>query len=58
MIVTKLRNIGDLSIGDRPLQAVYVVKNGVHLVWRKLAGVYHAWFHDQGWSHDRGWFHS
>jgi hypothetical protein len=58
MIVEKLRNIGDLSIGQRGLQAVYVVKNGVHLVWRKLAGVYSAWFHHYGWSHDRGWFHS
>lgn len=58
MIVDKLRQIVDLYVGDGALQAVYVVKEGVYLVWRKLAGVYHAWFHDQGWSHDRGWFHS
>jgi len=58
MIVEKLREIGGLSIGKRGLQAVYVVKEGVHLAWRKIIGVYNAWFHDQGWSHDSGWFHS
>lgn len=57
MIVEKLRNIGDLSIGQRGLQAVYVVKNGVHLVWRKATRIF-AWFHDRGWFHDKGWFHS
>lgn len=58
MIIYKLRNIGDLSIGNRPLQAVYVVlKKDVHLVWRKVTSLFNAWFHDQDWSRDRGWFH-
>lgn len=57
MIIEKLRQIGDLSIGQRGLQAVYVVKDGVHLVWLKVTRVYAAWFHNRGWSHSRGWFH-
>lgn len=57
MIVEKLRNIGDLYIGQRPLQAVYVVKEGVHLIWRRTTRLF-AWFHDRGWSRDKGWFHS
>lgn len=58
MIVEHLRNIGDLSIGQRGLQAVYVVlQDGVHLVWRKMSRIF-AWFHDRGWHHDKGWFHS
>lgn len=58
MIVHRLRNLGDFSIGERGLQAVYVVlQDGVHLVWRKVTRVC-AWFHNRGWSHDKGWFHS
>ena len=30
MIVEKLREIGDLTIGQRGLQAVYVVKDGAY----------------------------
>lgn len=57
MIVDKLKNIVDLSVGRRGLQAVYVVQNGVYLVWRKATRVL-AWFHDHGWTHDKGWFHN
>ena len=57
MIVDKLRNIVDLYIGPRPMQAVYVVKDGVSLVWRRVGRIF-AWFHDRGWHHDKGWFHS
>lgn len=57
MIVDKLRQIVDLYVGDGALQAVYVVKDGVHLVWRRMSRVF-AWFHDIGWHHDKGWFHS
>lgn len=57
MIIEKLREVGDLSIGRRGLQAVYVVKDGVHLAWRKITRVF-AWFHDRGWTHDKGWFHN
>lgn len=57
MIVEKLRTIGNLSVGQRGLQAVYVVKNGVRLVWEKLKHL-GAWFHSEGWFRDRGWFHN
>ena len=57
MIVDKLKNIVDLSVGRRGLQAVYVIQNGVYLVWRKATRVL-AWFHDHGWTHDKGWFHN
>lgn len=57
MIIEKLREVGDLSIGRRGLQAVYVVKDGVHLAWRKITRVF-AWFHDRGWVRDKGWFHN
>lgn len=57
MIVDKLRQIVDLYVGDGALQAVYVVKEGVFLVWRRMSRVF-AWFHDIGWHHDKGWFHS
>ena len=57
MIVDKLRQIVDLYVGDGALQAVYVVKEGVFLVWRRTTRLF-AWFHDRGWSRDKGWFHS
>ena len=57
MIVNKLRQIVDLYVGDGALQAVYVVKEGVYLVWRRMSRVF-AWFHDIGWHRDKGWFHS
>lgn len=57
MIVDKLRQIVDLYVGDGALQAVYVVKEGVYLVWRRMSRVY-AWFHDIGWHSDKGWFHN
>lgn len=57
MIVDKLRQIVDLYVGDGALQAVYVVKEGVYLVWRRMSRVF-AWFHDIGWHSDKGWFHN
>lgn len=57
MIVDKLKNIVDLSVGRRGLQAVYVVKAGVYLIWRKMSRVL-GWFHDEGWTHNKGWFHN
>lgn len=57
MIVEKLREIGDLSVGQRSIQAVYVVKATCRLVWDKTSRI-SAWFHDRGWHHDKGWFHS
>ena len=57
MIVDKLRQIVDLYVGDGAVQAVYVVKEGVYLVWRRMSRVF-AWFHDIGWHRDKGWFHN
>lgn len=54
MIIYKLRNIGDLSVGQRSLQAVYVVKEGARLVWERIKSL-SAWFRSEGWFRSEPW---